>query len=43
MAGDQPMRRVALAMLALALGQHGFLLRFQQGEAPNFFEIAGEA
>jgi hypothetical protein len=33
---------VAVAMLAPALGQHVFFLRFQQGEPPHFLEIAGE-
>ena len=42
MAGDEPVRGVAVAVLAPALGQHVFLLRFQHREPPDFFEIAGE-
>ena len=43
MAGDEPVRRVAVAVLAPALGQHVFFLRFQHREPPDFFEIAGKA
>src|SRR5262245_23284704 len=43
MAGDELVRRVAVAMLAPALGQHEFVLRFQHGEPPDLLEIAGEA
>ena len=43
MAGDEPMRRVAVAVLAPALGQHVFLLRFQHREPPNFFQVSGKA
>ena len=43
MAGDELVRRVAVAMLAPALGQHVFFLRFQHREPPDFFEIAGKA
>jgi hypothetical protein len=31
---------VAVAMLAPALGQHVFFLRFQHGEPPDLLEIA---
>ena len=41
MAGDELVRGVAVAVLAPALGQHVFLLRFQHREPPDFFEIAG--
>ena len=43
MAGDEPMRGVAVAVLAPALGQHEFFLRLQHREPPDFFKIAGEA
>src|SRR5215831_4405623 len=43
MAGDELVRRVAVAMLAPALGQHEFVLRFQHGKPPDLLEIAGEA
>ena len=43
MAGDELVRGVAVAMLAPALGQHVFLLRFQHREPADFFEIAGQA
>src|SRR5712692_7984280 len=41
MAGDQLVRRVAVAMLAPALGQHEFFLRLQHWEPPDLFEISG--
>ena len=41
MAGDEPVRRVAVAMLAPALGEHVLLLRFQHREPPDFFKIPG--
>jgi hypothetical protein len=43
MAGDEPMRRIAVAVLAPALGQHIFLLRFQHREPPNLFQIPSQA
>ena len=43
MAGDEPVCRVAVAVLAPALGQHEFFLRFQHREPPDFIEIAGQA
>ena len=42
MAGDELVRGVAIAVLAPALGQHVFLLRFQHREPPDFFEISGK-
>src|SRR5580704_8504243 len=42
MAGDEPMRRVAVAVLAPALGQHEFFLRFQHREPPDLFQVPGE-
>src|SRR5260370_21900574 len=42
MAGDELMRRVAVAMFAPALGQHVFFLPLQHGEPPNSLEIPGE-
>src|ERR1700680_2784867 len=43
MAGDQLVRRIAVAMLAPALGQHVFILRFQHREPPDFFQVTGKA
>jgi hypothetical protein len=43
MAGDEPMGRVVVAMLAPALGQHVFLLRFQHGEPPDLFQVMSKA
>jgi hypothetical protein len=43
MAGDELVRRVAVAMLPPALGQHVFILRFQHREPPDFLEITGQA
>jgi hypothetical protein len=43
MAGDQPMAGVVVAVLAPMFGQHEFLLRFEQREPTDFFEIVGEA
>src|SRR5262245_66647048 len=43
MAGDELVRRIAVAMLAPALGQHVFILRFQHRKPPDFLQIAGKA
>ncbi len=43
MARHEPVRRFAVAMLAPALGQHVFFLRFQHREPPDLFEISGKA
>jgi hypothetical protein len=43
MASDETVRRIPVAMLAPALGEHVFLLRFQHGEPPDFLQIAGQA
>src|SRR6185503_2170624 len=43
MAGDEPVCRIAIAMLAPALGQHVLFLRFQHREPADFLEIAREA
>src|SRR5262249_49585216 len=43
MAGDKLVRRVAVAMLTPALGQHEFFLRFQHWEPPDLFEVPGKA
>ena len=43
MAGDQSMRRRAVAVLAPTLGQHVFLLRLQHREPADLSEIVGEA
>src|SRR3569832_1943481 len=40
MAGDELVRGVAIAVLAPALGQHEFLLRFQHREPPDLFQIS---
>jgi hypothetical protein len=42
MAGDELVRRVGIAMLAPALGEHVLFLRLQHGKAPDFFQIAGQ-
>src|ERR1700689_5381704 len=42
MAGDKPMRGVAVAVLAPAFGQHKFFLRFQHRKPPDFFQIPGQ-
>jgi hypothetical protein len=42
MAGDQPMLCIAVTSLEPALGQQEFLLRFQQREPSDLFEISGE-
>ena len=42
MASDEPMRRIAVAVLAPALRQHVFLLRFQHREPTNFFQVSGK-
>ena len=39
----ETVRRIAVAVLAPALGKHIFLLRLQHGEPPDFGEIAGQA
>ena len=43
MAGDELVRRLAVAVLAPALGQHVFLLPLQHWEPPDFLKITGEA
>src|SRR5262245_44790075 len=43
MAGDELVRRIAVTMLAPALGQHEFILRFQHREPADFLQIAGKA
>src|SRR5947209_6443093 len=43
MAGDELVRRVAIAVLAPALGQHVFFLALQHREPPDFLKIMGEA
>ena len=43
MAGDELVRGGAVAVLAPALGQHEFFLRFQHREPADFLEIAGQA
>jgi hypothetical protein len=42
MAGDEPVRGIAIAMLTPALGQHVFFLRFEHREPPDFIEIVAE-
>ena len=42
MAGDEPVRGVAVAVLTPALGEHEFLLRLQHGETPDFLQVAGK-
>jgi hypothetical protein len=37
------MRRVAILVLAIALREHVFFLRFQHRELADFSEVAGEA
>ena len=43
MAGDEPVSRFAVLVLAPAFGQHEFFLRFQHREPADFFEIPGKA
>ena len=43
MAGDELVRRFAVAVLAPALGEHVFFLRLQHREPPDFLKITGEA
>ena len=43
MAGHEPMRRFAIFVLAPALRQHEFFLRFQHRKPPYFFQIPGQA
>jgi hypothetical protein len=43
MAGDEPMRGVTIFVLAPALRQHEFFLRFQHREPPDLFEVPGQA
>src|SRR5260370_3041453 len=43
MAGGQLVRRVAIAVLAPALGQHVFFPTLQHREPPDFLKIMGEA
>ena len=42
MAGDELVRGVTVAVLAPALGQHVFLLRFQHREPADFFKVPGQ-
>src|ERR1700724_2769374 len=42
MAGNELVRRIAVPMLAPALGEHEFLLRTQHRELPNVLEIVGK-
>src|SRR5580704_6004697 len=42
MAVDEPMRRVAVVMLAPALGQHVFFLRLQHGKSSDCLKIPRE-
>src|SRR5262249_30535559 len=42
MAGDEFVRRIAVAMLAPALGQHVLILRFQHRKPPDFLKIASK-
>jgi hypothetical protein len=42
MAGDEPIRRLAVALLAPALGQHEFLPSIQHGEPADFLKIPVE-
>ena len=43
MRGDELVRRVAVAMLAPALGEHVLLLRLQHRKLPDFFEVARQS
>src|SRR5436189_41466 len=43
MAGDQFVRCITIAVLAPALGQNEFVLRFQHREPPDLLEIASQA
>src|SRR5919204_5046722 len=43
MAGDEFVRRIAVAVLAPALRQHEFVRRFQHGKPPNLLKISGKA
>ena len=43
MAGNELMRRVAVAVLAPAFGQHEFFLRLQHRKPPDFFKVPGKA
>src|SRR5262245_9892187 len=43
MAGDELVRRVTIAVLAPAFGEHVFFLALQYREPPDFLEIMGEA
>jgi hypothetical protein len=43
MAGDELVRRLAVAVLAPALGQHVLFLRFQHREPSDLFQITGQA
>ena len=43
MAGDELVRRVAVAVLLPALGQHVFLVRLQHWKLPDVLKIALEA
>jgi len=43
MAGDELVPRITITVLAPALGQHEFVLRFQHRKPPDFLEITGKA
>ena len=43
MAGDELVRRIAVAMLPPALGEHEFLLPPQHRELPDLFEIMSKS
>src|SRR5438046_3652133 len=43
MAGDELVRRLAVAVLALALGEDVLFMRFQHRDPPDFLQIAGDA
>ena len=40
---DQLVRRLVVAVLAPALGQHVLFVRFQHRGPPDFFQITGDA
>ena len=40
---DQLVRRLVVAVLAPALGQHVLFVRFQHRDLPDFFQITGDA
>jgi hypothetical protein len=43
MRGDEPVRGIAVAMLAPALGEHVLLLRLQHRKLSDFFEVARQS